>query len=129
MKPEEIKFDYRYSVKIIRSGQPRAYADTEREYLIFFERYQEWGLPPKKDTWSPAVPGIFGGIAVDENGVPTDSNARQQLDKLVKALTQRYFRREDNDPNAGWHSPFLKWMKVNKEEGTIHIFITEEYTD
>ena len=27
-----------YSVQTIRSGQPRAYADTEREYLITVKR-------------------------------------------------------------------------------------------
>ena len=121
-------FSYRYSVMVIRSGQPRPYANTEREYKIYCERYQNWGLAPDKDKWHPWVPGIFGGIECDSNGVPTDLHERAKIDMLAKALTQRYFRDRD-DPQANWASPFLQWMKIDVKAGTIHFFITEEYTD
>lgn len=127
--PEEIKFDYRYSVQVLRSGQPRPYANTEREFKIYCERYQGYGLPPDKDKWHPFYPPGTAGNEVDSNGVPTNKYNRDLLDRFVKGVTQNYYREEDNDPAANWASPFLKWMRINREAGTIHLFITEEYTD
>lgn len=130
-----------YSVDVIRSGQPRPYADTEREYLVTVKSTQ-WG----KDGMHP---WLFGGdveaqIKRDEawraegrmsGGDSPDqlrSQQREWAKKIVRALCQNFREKDDDDGRTGMEAhfyPTLKWLKLDPAEGTIHVFIVEPYTD
>ena|ERR1035438_7060867 len=109
--------DYRYSVEVLRSGQPRPYADTEHEYKIYCERNQTWGKPEERG-WKPFLPFSSGLSEIEKQG---------RIDQLIQSVTMKMFWRKDTQPN--WSYPLLKWIKLDEKLGVIHVFITEEYTD
>ena len=117
----------RFTVETVRSGQPRPYADTEREYIVTVEReIEQWMRHDKyKDTkvgeWHPWL----YGSAEDSAGKKWFDD---WCDRIVKALCQNFYRSVD-EPGADWASSMLKWMRVDRDKGTIHVFITEAYTD
>jgi hypothetical protein len=120
-------FNSRFSVQVLRSGQPRAYADTEREYKVLCERWQDWGKA-EEQGWKPSIPLHMNGLKCDENGVPTDPHARETIDNIVRGTCQRFWR-SASEPGATWAHPILKWMKVDSKAGIIHVLIIEAYTD
>jgi len=117
----------RFTAETIKSGQPRPYADTEREYVVTVEReVQRWMQHDKyKGTkvgeW---IPWLYPE-GTDDNGKKWFQN---WCDMVVKATCQNFYRKMD-DPGACWASPILKWMRIDHEKGTIRVFITEAYTD
>lgn len=130
-----------YSVKTIRSGQPRAYADTEREYLITVkgERYGKEGLHPwlmhgdveariQREEADRAAGRMSGGYPPDE----LRKQQREWAKGIVRALCQNFREKDDEDGRTGMEAhfyPTLKWMKLDPAAGTIHVFIVEPYTD
>ncbi len=129
-----------YEIETIKSGQPRPYADTEREYKITVkgERYGKKGLYPyllygnlderiKKEESARAAGKMSGGLSPEEL-------RKRQLDwakKIVRALCQDFRERDDNDGRSGMEAAFyptLEWIKLDQKAGIIHVFITEAYT-
>jgi len=44
----------RYTVEVVRSGQPRAYADTENEFIVHVEQNRAaWKAPGSPEEWHP----------------------------------------------------------------------------
>jgi len=129
-----------YSVATLRSGQPRAYADTEREYKITVTR---------KNGSGGSKPWIMHGdvekrIAEEEalrkagkmyGGSPPDDLRKQQREwakMMVRALCQNFREKDDQDGRTGMEAhfyPTLKALKLDAKEGTIHAFIVEPFTD
>ena len=102
-----------YEVQVLRSGQPRAYADTEREYLITVLRDgKPWlmhqdvpSIRPQTVDWAKAI---------------------------VRALCQPFRETGDDDGREGMEAhfyPTLKSLSLNSEAGTIRALIIEPYTD
>jgi len=130
-----------YSVEVLRSGQPRAYADTEREYRITVKasRYGEEGLHPwlmhgdlderiKREEAARAAKRMYGGLSPDE----LRNEQREWAKKIVRALCQNFREPNDDDGRSGMEAAFyptLKWLKLDQKAGTIHAFIIETYTD
>lgn len=131
----------RYSVETLRSGQPRPYANTEREYLITVEatHYGKDGLHPwimhgdvektiKREEAARAAGKMSGGYA-------PDALRKQQRDwalGLVRALCQGFREKSDEDGRTGMDAAFyptLKSLAIDAKAGTIRAFITETYTD
>lgn len=129
-----------YSVATLRSGQPRAYADTEREYKITVTRQngkgraEPWlmhGDVEKRITEEEALRKagkMYGGVQPDDL-------RRQQAEwakMMVRALCQNFREKGDNDGRTGMEAhfyPTLKSLKLDAKEGTIHAFIVEPFTD
>lgn len=130
-----------YEVETIRSGQPRAYADTEREYLITVrsECYGEDGLRPwlmhgdveaqiAKDEAARKAGTMFGGMQPDA----LRKSQRDWAKKVVRGLCQNFREKDDDDGRTGMDAhffPTLKSLKIDPKAGTIHAFIVEPYTD
>ena len=133
--------DTTYAVEILRSGQPRAYADTEREYLITVKRRDHesrerkpWLLHGdvevriKREEADRAAGRMSGGY-------PPDELRKQQRDwagKIVRALCQNFREKDDDDGLTGMEAhfyPTLKSLTLDGKAGTIRVFITERYTD
>ena len=131
----------RYTVEILRSGQPRPYADTEREYLITCE--QEWY---GKDGLHPWVMhrDVEAQIAREEKmraegkmsgGYPPDALRKQQRDwalNLVRSLCQNFREKGDEDGRTGMEAAFyptLRSLAIDAKAGTVRAFIIETYTD
>lgn len=130
-----------YSVQTLRSGQPRPYADTEREYLITVKstQYGKEGLHPwllygdvekriRKDEADRAAGRMSGGYKPDELRTSQQAWAR----KLVRALCQDFREAGDQDGRTGMDAhfyPTLTSLKLDPEAGTIRAFIIEPYTD
>ena len=111
----EPKLSYRYSIEVLRSGQPRPYADTEREYKVYGEQYRTWGAKPEdRNKWYPWIPVV---------------RQEQEYFPLLRLLTGCNFYGSSDEEGANWASPMLQWMKVDKEKGVIHFFVKEAYTD
>ncbi len=112
----------RFTVDIVRSGQPRAYADTEHEYIVHVEQNKAaWLKPESPEDWQP-------WLYPEGNDERGKKWFQDWCDTVVKALCQKFYR-TTHDDGADWASPMLKWMRVDHEKGTIHVFITEAYTD
>lgn len=130
-----------YTVDILRSGQPRPYADTDREYLITVEksRHGKDGMYPwlmhgdveeriKREEADRAAGRMIGGM-------PPDALRKEQRDwalKIVRALCQNFREKDDDDGRTGEYAhfyPTLKWLMLDQKKGTIHAFIVEPYTD
>lgn len=131
-----------YSVDILRSGQPRPYADTEREYLI---------TVMAKDYAKGAVlkPWLMYGdveerIAADEaarkagrmwGGETPDQlrkGQREWAKKIVRALCQNFREKDDDDGRKDMDAhfyPTLKSLVLDAKAGTIRAFIIEPFTD
>lgn len=130
-----------YSVEILRSGQSRAYADTEREYLITVKstQYGKDGLHPwlmygdvenriQREEADRAVGLLSGGETPDQ----LRKGQREWAKKIVRTLCQNFRETDDDDGRTGMGAhfyPTLKWMKLDARAGTIHVFIVEPYTD
>lgn len=131
----------RYTVEILRSGQPRAYADTEREYLITVEgtKWGEEGLGPwvlcgdveatiKREEADRAAGRLFGGYP------PAELRAMQRkwAIGLVRSLCQHFREKNDNDGKTGMEAhfyPTLKSLTIDHKAGTVRAFIVEPFTD
>lgn len=130
-----------YSAETLRSGQPRAYADTEREYLISVSmtQYGKEGLKPgllfgdiekriARDEKDRAAGIMFGG----ESPETLRKNQGDWARKIVRALCQNFREKDDEDGRTGMDAhfyPTLKFLKLDHKAGTIHAFIVEPYTD
>ena len=130
-----------YSVEVLRSGQPRPYADTEREYLITVKRtqYGKDGLHPwlmhgdveariKREEADRAAGRMYGGGSPDE----LRKSQREWAKKIVRALCQNFREKNDDDGRTGMDAhfyPTLKSLALDAKAGTIRAFIIEPYTD
>lgn len=130
-----------YAVEVIRSGQPRAYADTEREYLITVKssQYGKDGLHPwlmygdveaqiVRDEADRAAGRLYGGHSPDD----LRKYQREWAKKIVRGLCQNFREKDDDDGRTGMDAhfyPTLKWLRLDPKAGTIHAFIVEPYTD
>lgn len=130
-----------YSVQVLRSGQPRAYADTEREYLITVRatQYGKTGLHPwflhgdverriREEETKRKAGKMYGGASPDQ----LRSEQREWAKKLVRALCQNFREKDDKDGRTGMEAhfyPTLKSLALDHATGTIRAFIIEPYTD
>ncbi len=130
-----------YSKQTIRSGQPRPYADTEREYLISVKATQhgEDGLRPwlmhgdvetriQREEADRAAGRMMGGESPDT----LRKQQREWAKKIVRALCQNFREKDDDDGRKDMEAhfyPTLRWLKLDPKAGTIHAFIVEPYTD
>ena len=130
-----------YSVETLRSGQPRPYADTEREYLITVTApvYGKDGLRPwlmhgdveariKREEGDRAAGRMMGGQSPDA----LRQGQRDWAKGIVRTLCQNFREKDDDDGRTGMEAhfyPTLKWLKLDTQAGTIHAFIIEPYTD
>lgn len=131
----------RYTVETLRSGQPRAYADTEREYLISVE----WKGYADKNL----RPGFPGGnldklIAREESaraegrmhgGYSPAEHRKQRRDwalKVLRSLCQNFREKDDDDGRTGMDAhfyPTLRSLALDENAGTIRALIIEPFTD
>lgn len=130
-----------YSVEVLRSGQPRPYADTEREYLITVTgtSYGKEGLGPKmrygdvetrivQEEAARAAGKMHGGYSPDQ----LRDMQREWAKGIVRALCQNFREKDDDDGRTGMAAhfyPTLKSLKIDGKAGTIRAFIIEPYTD
>lgn len=136
----------RYVIETLRSGQPRPYADTEREYHIKVERMAEYGQ--NKGQWEPwlrygeveaqivreskarAEGKLSGGYSPEQ----LRKQARDWALKIVRALCQNFREKGDDDGMVegtmeAHFFPTLKSLKIDGKAGTITAFIIEPFTD
>jgi hypothetical protein len=109
---------FRYTVETIRSGQPRPYADTEREYRIFVEVKPQYAPEPKEFQ-----PWLQGGDVTEQ---------RLWAKRVIRALCCDFREADDKDGRTGMEAAFyptLKVLELNPAQGTIHCLIVEAYTD
>lgn len=134
----------RYTVKTLRHGQPRAYADHEYEYVISVEAT---GYTTKDaHVFKPWV--MFGDV---ENRIRREEAERkagrmfggyspEQLRKqqgdwakgIVRALCHNFREAGDRDGREGLSAhfyPTLKSLVVDADKGEIRVLIVEPYTD
>lgn len=133
-----------YTVDILRSGQPRPYADTEREYLITVLAESTYG--PDKGTMKPwlmygdletrikteeqmrAKGTMHGGESPDQ----LRTNQRDWAKKIIRGLCQNFREAKDEDGRTGMDAAFyptLTKLTLDARAGTIRAFIIEAYTD
>lgn len=136
----------RYLVETLRSGQPRPYADTEREYRITVERMSEWGAD--KGQWKPWLMGgdveariaketamrAAGNMLGGENPEQIRKFQREWCKKIIRALCQNFREKGDDDGKTegtmeAHFFPTLKSLKIDGKAGTITAFIIEPFTD
>ena len=131
-----------YSVETLRSGQPRAYADTEREYLITVKA-SHWSKNGVLKPW--LMHGDVEKRIVEEEAMRKSGqmlggetpdhlrkSQREWAKKIVRALCQNFREKDDDDGRtdmAAYFYPTLQWLKLDPKAGTIHVFIIEPYTD
>lgn len=130
-----------YSVDTLRSGQPRPYADTEREYLITV-KCAGYGKEPNPKPWL-MYGDIEGQIIRDEaarkagtmlGGMSPEQLPKGQRDwakKIVRALCQDFREKDDDDGRkdmTAFFYPTLLSLKMDAIAGTIRAFIVEPYT-
>lgn len=109
----------RVTCEIIRSGQARAYADTETVARLRFEKQPEYGPESKlpEVPWKPWC----------ESGKSWSEQLMQSVVKpTIKALVVNFY--ETGDPAADWASPMLKSLK-EIEPGVWEVLIVSAYTD
>lgn len=133
----------RYTVTVLRSGQPRPYADTEREYLI---KVEDTGWKPTETKFEPWLMhgNLDQRIAEEEaarkagrmfGGNSPDELRKMQRDwalKIIRALCQDFREPNDNDGRTGMEAhfyPTLKRLDINQAAGEIRVLIIEPYTD
>lgn len=130
-----------YSVEVLRSGQPRPYADTEREYLITIKstRWGEEGFYPyvafgdvedqiKRDEKARAEGTLYGGMKPDD----LRKHQRDWALRIVRALCQNFREKGDEDGRTGMDAyfyPTLQSLKIDPVAGTVRAFIIEPFTD
>lgn len=131
----------KYTVQVLRSGQPRAFADTEREYLITIEasQYGKEGLFPyvmhgdvekqiRREEADRAALKMFSGYPPERLRVQQHKWAIN----LVKVLCQNFREKGDDDGKVGMEAhfyPTLKSLTINHAAGTVRAFIIEPFTD
>ena len=133
----------RYTIETIRSGQPYAYADTIREYVI---RGEEIFSSPPPSVRKPYLP--FGDVeaqirrdtAMRERGEMSGGYSLDQLRaaqrrevlKLVRGLCGDFRERGDEDGRTGMEAhfyPTLQSLVIDGKAGTIRVVIVEPFTD
>lgn len=130
-----------YSVDTIRSGQPRPYADTIREYLITVKssQYGKEGLHPwlmhgdvekriKREEADRAAGRMSGGSPPEK----LRAEQRDWAKSLVTTLCQRFREKNDDDGRTGIEAhfyPTLQSLKLDPAAGTIRAVIVEPFTD
>ena len=130
-----------YSVEVLRSGQPRPYADTEREYRITVKatQYGKDGLHPwlmygdvesriQREEAQRAAGKMYGGPSPDD----LRSGQREWAKKIVRALCQDFREKGDDDGRTEMEAhfyPTLKSLRLDPKAGTIHAFIVEPFAD
>lgn len=131
-----------YAVEVLRSGQPRPYADTEREYRITVKA-TGWGNGKQPKPW--LMHGDVEKRIVEEEalrkagkmygGTPPDELRKQQREwakMIVRALCQNFREKDDDDGRKDMEAhfyPTLRSLKLDATAGTIHAFIIEPFTD
>lgn len=122
-------------VQTLRSGQPRPYADTNREYLITIQRNEKpWLMHGDVETRivreeADRAAGRMSG------GTPPEAWRKQQREwakGIVRALCQNFREKDDDDGRGGMEAhfyPTLKSLDLDGKFGTIRVFIVEPYTD
>jgi|SRR5579863_4092274 len=130
-----------YSVQTIRSGQPRPYADTEREYLITIKstQYGKEGLVPwtmygdvERRIKSEEKQRAEGKMSGGESPEQLRKGQREWAKNLVRALCQNFREKTDQDGRTGMTAhfyPTLRSLSIDPSAGTIRAFIIEPYTD
>lgn len=131
----------RYTIEVLRSGQPRPYADTEREYLITCEATGYGGTGFNPYISHGDVEAMIAQQEADRasgrmaGGYPPDALRKQQRDwalNLVRALCQNFRERGDDDGKIGMDAhffPTLKNLTIDHKAGTVRAFIVEPFTD
>ena len=132
----------RYTVEILRSGQPRPYAATEHEYLVKVES-SGWSNDGSMKPWLMCG-DLDKRIAQEESdrksgrmsgGDSPDELRKMQRDwalKIVRSLCQNFREKTDEDGRTGMDAAFyptLKSLSIDQKKAEIRVFITEEYTD
>jgi hypothetical protein len=111
----------RVTVEIIRSGQPRAYADTETLARLTFEKQPQYG-PGSKDPDAPFEPRTY------KQQPMIDMMIRETVKPAIKALVGNFYEETDIDPRPDWASPMLKRL-IEVEPGVWEVLIVSAYTD
>lgn len=130
-----------YEVEIIRSGQPRAYADTINEYLITVsaEKFGKQGMHPwlpmgdveaqiEREEAQRAAGTMFGGASPEQ----LRKMQRDQAKQIVRGLCQKFREEDDDDGRTGMDAAFyptLTQLSLDAKAGTIRAVILERYTD
>ncbi len=133
-----------YEVTTLRAGQPRAYADSEYEYVIKITSEDQYG--PNKGAMSPYI--YYGDIEErikrEESqrkagtmigGYSPDKLRKEQRDwakKVVASLCRKFREPNDDDGRTGMEAyfyPTLKSLTLNHAKGEIRVLIIEPYTD
>jgi hypothetical protein len=130
----------RFTVTGLRSGQPRAYADTIREYLVSVETMSGSGTTGTASTYQPWL--MYGDIdatvAADSLHRPASTwddwrrAQREWAKTIVRALCQDFRESSDQDGRTGMEAhvyPTLKSLVLDLAAGTIRALIVEPYTD
>lgn len=131
----------RYTVEVLRSGQPRAYADTEREYLIsvehqgYLDKELRAGFPGgnldetiKREEADRKAGRMYGGCSPEDHR----KQRRDYALKIVRGLCQNFREKGDEDGRAGMDAhfyPTLRRLDIDEKAGTIRALIIEAYTD
>lgn len=131
-----------YTVDILRSGQPRPYADTEREYLITVQTtgcgkdmsLKPWlmygDLEPRiaKEEAARKAGTMMGGETPDQ----LRKGQREWAKKIIRALCQDFRETGDDDGRkdmSAYFYPTLRSLVLDGKTGTIRVFIVEPFTD
>ena len=119
-----------YHVQTLRAGQPKAYADTEREYLISVKPWPFGDIEKriKEEEALRAKGQMFGGYTPDQ----ARAQQREWALKIVRGLCQNFREKDDQDGRTGMDAAFyptLKKLTIEPGAGTIRAFIVEMYTD
>jgi len=132
----------RYEVIELQAGQPRAYADTEYEYLIKIVRtgwgtnagiFEPWTLfggveARVKQDDAMRLAGTGGRMSVDE----MNEGQRDWAKKIVRALCRNFREHGDDDGMTGMDAhfyPTLKRLDIDAAKGEIRALIVEAYND
>lgn len=130
-----------YSVKVLRSGQPLPYADTEREFLITVQTNAWDGVMKPYVRNGDVEARIAKEAALRAEGRllggPSPETLRQEQREwakgLLRTLCQQRFREKgdfDGQTGMGAHFyPTLKSLVIDPAAGTIRALIVEPYTD
>lgn len=130
-----------YTVETLRSGQPRPYADTEREYLITVtmkqsheKEHRPWVMHGdveariRREEKDRAEGRMFGGSSPDE----LRKQQREWAKGIIRALCQHFREKGDEDGRKDMEAhfyPTLKSLKIDPSAGTIRAYIIEPFTD
>ena len=124
-----------FTVQTLRAGQPRPYADTEREYLITVQNNgKPWLMHGDvearivREEADRAAGRMYGGQKPDD----LRKRQREWAKRIVRALCQNFREKDDDDGRTGMEAhfyPTLTSLNLDSKAGTIRAFIVERYTD